>query len=137
MHFPTLTKEQMFAPGFDKKDFVRNVTIAPNGDSQPVPFQVKIADLGFARKLEEGDLAATRLGTPLVMAPEVLDGNKYDHTADVWSLGCVFYEMLTGYAPFTGTSQANLAENIARGKYFFPKTLRFSLQGLSFLNSCL
>ena len=72
-----------------------------------------------------------------MMAPEVLDGNKYDHTADVWSLGCVFYEMLTGYAPFTGTSQANLGENIARGKYYFPKTLRLSIQGLSFLNSCL
>ena len=83
--------------------------------------------MGFARKLAEGGLAETRLGTPLVMAPEVLDGNKYDHAADVWSLGCVFYEMLTGYAPFTGTSQANLAENIARGRYYFPKTLKFSL----------
>ena len=103
----------------------------------PTPFQVKIADLGFARKLKVGTLAETRLGTPLVMAPEVLDGNKYDHTADVWSLGCVFYEMLTGYAPFTGTSQANLAENIARGRYYFPKTCKLSLQGLSFLNSCL
>ena len=71
------------------------------------------------------------------MAPEVLDGNKYDHTADVWSLGCVFYEMMTGYAPFTGTSQSNLGENIARGAYFFPKSVRFSLQGLSFLTSCL
>ena len=64
----------------------------------------KIADLGFARKVEEGQLAETKLGTPLLMAPEVLNGNKYDHSADVWSLGCIFYEMLTGYQPFTGTS---------------------------------
>ena len=79
----------------------------------------------------------TRLGTPLIMAPEVLDGSPYDHTADVWSLGCIFYELLTGFSPFTGTSQANLAENITRGTYFFPKTCKFSIQGLSFMNACL
>jgi len=79
----------------------------------------------------------TRLGTPLIMAPEVLDGCPYDHTADVWSLGCIFYELLTGFSPFTGTSQANLAENITRGAYYFPKTCKFSIQGLSFMNACL
>ena len=102
-----------------------------------MPFEVKIADLGFARRLDHDSLAATRLGTPLVMAPEVLEGNKYDHSADVWSLGCIFYEMLTGFSPFTGTNQTNLLENIAKGDYKFPKTLKFSLQGLSFLNMCL
>ena len=71
------------------------------------------------------------------MAPEVLDGNPYDQSADVWSLGCVFYEMLTGFSAFTGTDQANLAENIMRGTYYFPKTIKFSIQGLSFLNACL
>ena len=97
----------MLSPDFNRKQFTKNLKIVPpkvTTEEPAIPFQVKIADLGFARKLQEGDLASTRLGTPLVMAPEVLDGNKYDHTADVWSLGCVFYEMLTGFAPFTGTS---------------------------------
>ena len=61
------------------------------------------------------------------MAPEVLDGQQYDHSVDVWSLGCNFYELLTGFAPFTGTSQHNLFENITRGVYFFPKTCKLSL----------
>lgn len=95
--------------------------------SDAEPFSVKIADLGFARRIKEGDLAETLLGTPLLMAPEVLDGNKYDHSADVWSLGCIFYEMMTGFSPFTGTSSSNLAENILTGKYYFPKTQRLSL----------
>ena len=77
------------------------------------------------------------MGTPLFMAPEVLLGDKYDHSADVWSLGCLFYEMLTGYPPFNGTTQTNLLENIAKGDYYIPKTLLFSIQGLSILNMCL
>ena len=57
------------------------------------------------------------------MAPEILSGQKYDHTVDVWSLGCIFYEMLTGINVFTGTSKPNLLENIIRGDYKFPKTV--------------
>lgn len=55
----------------------------------------------------------------------------------MWSLGCLFYELLTGFTPFTGRNQRNLQENIAKGTYKFPKTLKLSLEGLSFLNSCL
>jgi serine/threonine protein kinase len=51
------------------------------------------------------------------MAPEVLRGDVYDHRADVWSLGCLFYELLTGFPPFTGRDLRNLQENIAKGAY--------------------
>ena len=47
-------------------------------------------------------MSETLIGTPLQMAPEVLYGLMYNHKADVWSLGCLFYEMLTGFSPFTG-----------------------------------
>ena len=110
---------------------------SPGTDLPVVPFQVKIADLGFARKLRQDQLAATFLGTPLMMAPEILEKENYDHTADVWSLGCVFYEMMTGFPPFTGNNLSDLQNNIQTGIYFFPKSVKFSLQGLSFLNSCL
>lgn len=71
------------------------------------------------------------------MAPEVLYGQMYNHKADVWSLGCLFYEMLTGFSPFSGQNLKNLEENIAKGTYMFPKTLKLSLEGLSFIASCL
>ena len=71
------------------------------------------------------------------MAPEILQGIDYNHKADIWSLGCLFYEMLTGFSPFTGRDQRNLGENIKLGTYWFPKTLKLSLEGLSFLESCL
>ena len=96
-----------------------------------------IADLGFAKKLEEGDMTQTMCGTPLNMAPEILRGVKYNHKVDVWSLGTVFYEMLTGFVPFTGTDKNDLKRNLERGNYRFPKNIKLSLEGLDFLNGCL
>lgn len=91
---------------------------------------VKIADLGFARTLkapvgydEEGELAKTMCGTPLVMAPEVLHGKQYNHKADVWSLGIIMFEMLTGFTPFTGYNRDDLARNLNKGTYKLPKEL--------------
>lgn len=79
---------------------------------------LKITDLGFARRLnEEEGLAITNCGTPLLMAPEILNGEFYGHKADVWSLGCLLYEMLTGFAPFTGNDIKSLRANIRQGDY--------------------
>jgi len=47
---------------------------------------VKIADFGFARQLAEADMAATFCGSPLYMAPEVLEGDQYNANADLWSV---------------------------------------------------
>lgn len=66
---------------------------------------VVIADLGFAKEVGNDDLTSTMCGTPVYMAPEILQGKKYDHKVDVWSLGTVFYEMLTGFTPFTGRNK--------------------------------
>ena len=76
-------------------------------------------------------------GTPLNMAPEILQGEKYDHKVDVWSLGTIFYEMLTGFAPFTGMNKGDLKKNLTKGNYMFPKHIKLSLEGLDFLNCCL
>ena len=102
VNFPHLTKEDQEKPDFDLKQYIRSLELLPGRDKEAAHIEIKIADLGFARRLDEGQLANTRLGTPLIMAPEVLDGNPYDQSADVWSLGCIFYELLVGFCPFTG-----------------------------------
>jgi serine/threonine-protein kinase ULK/ATG1 len=93
----------------------------------------KIADLGLSRKLAEGEIAGTLCGTPLLMAPEVLGGQYYNHKADVWSVGCIFYQLITGFLPFTGTSHADLRTNVEKGLFKIPKTVPLSLQGMSFM----
>jgi serine/threonine-protein kinase ULK/ATG1 len=89
--------------------------------------QIKIADLGFARELKKEDLSETICGTPLVMAPEVLNGKRYNHKADVWSLGIVFFEMITGFTPFNGRDKLDLKRNLEKGAYMLPKKLCLSL----------
>ena len=83
----------------------------------------KIADLGFARKLMDDELAITGCGTPLLMPPEVLGGKLYNHKADVWSIGCIYYELLMGFTPFTGFNIENLKDNLKKGDFKIPKTV--------------
>ena len=62
---------------------------------------IKLTDFGLSKIMEEStDKAFTICGTPQYLAPEVLKKQGYDKSVDWWSLGCIFYEMLTGKIPF-------------------------------------
>jgi hypothetical protein len=75
-----------------------NIHLQPNG-------QVKILDFGLAR-LGESDMTKTGtvMGTPHYMSPEQVRGQKADARSDVFSLGAVFYEMLSQHRPFEADS---------------------------------
>lgn len=62
--------------------------------------EIKLSDFGLSRMLGEHVLAETSCGSPLYMAPEILHGSAYTNKADLWSLGCVLYEMLFGTPPY-------------------------------------
>ena len=57
---------------------------------------LKIADFGFARSLQPSALADTLCGSPLYMAPEILQFQKYDAKADLWSVGTILFELVAG-----------------------------------------
>jgi len=67
--------------------------------------QVKIMDFGLAKLIWGVDLTktATIMGTVAYMSPEQASGSKIDHRTDIWSLGCVYYEMLAGHRLFKST----------------------------------
>jgi serine/threonine protein kinase/Tfp pilus assembly protein PilF len=74
-----------------------NVMLTPEG-------MVKVMDFGLAEKVdrENPTRAGSRYGTIAYMSPEQLRGEPVDHRTDIWSLGVVFYEMLTGERPNGG-----------------------------------
>lgn len=94
---------------------------------------LKLADFGFAKQLNVAALAQTRCGTPLYMAPEILESRDYDGKADVWSVGCIFYEMLVGTSPFKGTSEPDLLMNIKTKELNVPKDVILSKVSIEIL----
>ncbi|CCE64251.1 hypothetical protein TPHA_0H00410 [Tetrapisispora phaffii CBS 4417] len=75
---------------------------------------LKIADFGFARFLPNTALAETLCGSPLYMAPEILNYQKYNAKADLWSVGTVLYEMCCGRPPFKASNHLELYKKIKK-----------------------
>jgi serine/threonine protein kinase len=62
---------------------------------------VKLADFGFAMKYTDAKkYSSYNVGSPVYMPPEALNENKYSFKSDVWALGVIYYEMLTGKTPW-------------------------------------
>jgi NIMA (never in mitosis gene a)-related kinase 1/4/5 len=59
----------------------------------------------------------TQTGTPYYASPEVWRDQPYDNKSDIWSLGCVLYEMTTLKAPFTGKNMDALFKAVNAGSY--------------------
>lgn len=81
---------------------------------------IKVGDLGLSRELSEHTIQAhSKVGTPLYMSPEVLRGDGYDFKSDIWSLGCLLYELAMLKSPFKseGLKLYALFQKISQGDY--------------------
>ncbi|KAL4497508.1 hypothetical protein ABPG73_020605 [Tetrahymena malaccensis] len=109
--FKTLVKNKIMHRDFKLANILKH-----NGN-------IKIADFGFAKLLGNDNLTSTMLGSPLNMAPEVLDGQDYNNKADIWSIGTVFYELLFGRPPYTAGNMIDLIKNIRNKPLEIPKKI--------------
>ena len=94
---------------------------------------VKIGDLNVSKILKNG-LHNTQTGTPYYASPEVWDNNLYDFKSDIWSLGCLLYEMCALKAPFRGNTMKMVYDKVKQGIYEpIPNFYSKSLSGLIYI----
>ncbi|NXK96389.1 STK36 kinase, partial [Formicarius rufipectus] len=96
---------------------------------------VKLCDFGFARAMSIHTMVLTSIkGTPLYMSPELVEERPYDHTADLWSVGCILYELFVGTPPFYTNSIFQLVSLIVKDPVKWPTAMspvfQSFLQGL-------
>jgi len=110
-----------------------NILVTRSADA---PALVKVLDFGIAKLaadvLDGEDASALTLpgspvGTPRYMSPEQYEGRELTPAADVYSLGVIFYEMLTGMAPFTGASPVEIALKHANDEPLPPRAIVASI----------
>lgn len=102
----------------------QNILLAHDGKTRnphPADIRLKIADFGFARFLQDGVMAATLCGSPMYMAPEVIMSLQYDAKADLWSLGTIVFQCLTGKAPFQAQTPQALKQFYERNARLAPR----------------
>ena len=87
---------------------------------------IKLTDFGFARYFDKGTMVETLCGSPLYMSPEIIKYKKYSNKADLWSIGIIFYEILTGKPPYKARTHYELAKKIENNPIFLPKLIPLS-----------
>ena len=75
---------------------------------------VKIGDLNVSKIIGKS-MAITQTGTPYYASPEIWNDHPYDYKCDIWSAGCIIYEMASLKMPFRGTSMQMLYNNVMKG----------------------
>ena len=87
-----------------------NIFLAEDGS-------VKIGDLNVSKRMKQGNLLRTQIGTPYYMSPEVWLNKPYGMSSDIWALGCLVYELCALRPPFVGNTFAQLKQGVLVGKY--------------------
>lgn len=77
---------------------------------------IKIGDMNVSKRLNQGNLK-TQIGTPYYMSPEIWQNRPYNSSCDLWSLGCMVYELCALRPPFTGNDFPALKRAVLSGRY--------------------
>ncbi|MCB9676880.1 MAG: serine/threonine protein kinase [Alphaproteobacteria bacterium] len=109
------------AAGLVHRDLKPGNVLLSTAGGVPVP---KITDFGLAKLLDDDSDTATRtrsgvaMGTPAYMAPEqIRDSRTVDHRADLWSLGAILYELVTGERAFVGADTMELFQAVCAAQF--------------------
>jgi 3-phosphoinositide dependent protein kinase-1 len=101
-------------------------------------FHSKLTDFGTAKRLEQKDATENNqverknsfVGTAEYCSPEMLNDRECTPKSDVWSIGCIFYHLLSGRLPFRGVHEYQTFQKITNLDYFCPETFSKEAEAL-------
>ena len=83
----------------------------------------KLTDFGWSNYMEGGMKRTTVCGTPVYLAPEIITNRGHDEHVDIWCIGVLLFELIAGYAPFSGDTEQMIRYNISKMKIKWPKNM--------------
>ena len=100
-----------------------NVLIDKNGVA-------KLTDFGWSNYVDSKEIRRTYCGTPVYLAPEMIKEIGHDEHLDIWCIGVLLFELLTGNVPFKGKDLESLNNNILSLKISWPKDINLTAKNL-------
>ena len=100
-----------------------NVLIDKNGTA-------KLTDFGWSNYVDSNEIRRTYCGTPVYLAPEMIEEIGHDEHLDIWCIGVLIFELLTGTVPFKGKDFVSLNNNILSLKIVWPKDISNTAKNL-------
>ena len=90
----------------------------------------KLTDFGWSNYLQEENERYTVCGTPIYLAPEIINETGHDERVDIWCIGVLLFELSTGSPPFLGNDIETLKNNINHLKINWPKDIGLDVKNL-------
>ena len=92
---------------------LENILLCKSGEDNKLV--CKLTDFGYVRYIEDTETSLI-IGNPLYMAPEVINGDTFDEKIDIWALGIITCQLLTGYHPFVANDKVSLFAKVLSDK---------------------
>ena len=90
----------------------------------------KLTDFGWSNYMRDDEKRTTVCGTPIYLAPEIMEEKEHDEAVDLWCIGVLLFELVTATPPFLGNDLDALKENVLKLKINWPKDINVDAKNL-------